>query len=73
MLTVTLHWLILSAMLRSKNMIGRSIIVMGFSGSGKSTIGLKIAQQLGVKFIDGDDLHPKATILKMAAAQPLND
>jgi len=54
-------------------MIGRSIIVMGVSGSGKSTIGLKIAQQLGVKFIDGDDLHPKANILKMAAGQPLND
>jgi len=54
-------------------MKGRSIIVMGVSGSGKSTIGLKIAQQLGVKFIDGDDLHPKANILKMAASQPLND
>ncbi|PKH09273.1 gluconokinase [Moritella sp. Urea-trap-13] len=54
-------------------MIGRSIIVMGVSGSGKSTIGLKISQQLGVKFIDGDDLHPKANILKMAASQPLND
>ncbi|QUM79892.1 gluconokinase [Moritella sp. 5] len=54
-------------------MIGRSIIIMGVSGSGKSTIGLKIAQQLGAKFIDGDDLHPKANILKMAAGQPLND
>ncbi|QUM77354.1 gluconokinase [Moritella sp. 24] len=54
-------------------MIGRTIIVMGVSGSGKSTIGLKLAQQLGVKFIDGDDLHPKANILKMAASQPLDD
>ncbi|CED61083.1 gluconokinase [Moritella viscosa] len=54
-------------------MIGRSIIIMGVSGSGKSTIGLKIAQQLGAKFIDGDDLHPKVNILKMAAGQPLND
>jgi len=54
-------------------MTGRSIIVMGVSGSGKSTIGLKIAQKLGVKFIDGDDLHPKANILKMSAGQPLND
>ena len=52
-------------------MMGRSIIVMGVSGSGKSTIGLKIAQQLGVKFIDGDDLHPKANVLKMAAAHPV--
>ncbi len=46
---------------------------MGVSGSGKSTIGLKIAQHLGAKFIDGDDLHPKINILKMAAGQPLND
>ena len=62
---------ILSAMLRSKNMISRSIIVMGVSGRGKSTIGFKLAQQLGVKFIDGDDLHPKVNVLKMAAAHPV--
>ena len=54
-------------------MSGNSIIVMGVCASGKTTIGEKIAQRLGVKFIDGDDLHPKANILKMSRGEPLND
>ncbi len=41
-----------------------SVIVMGVSGSGKSTLGTKLAQRLGAKFIDGDDLHPRANIEK---------
>jgi len=51
----------------------KSIIVMGVSGSGKSTIGYELALALNAKFIDGDDLHPKENILKMASGQPLND
>ncbi|WP_277814694.1 shikimate kinase, partial [Vibrio ordalii] len=47
-------------------MTGSSIIVMGVCACGKSTVGAKLAQKLGAKFIDGDDLHPKANILKMA-------
>lgn len=54
-------------------MSGNSIIVMGVCASGKSTIGEKIAQRLGAKFIDGDDLHPKANIQKMSRGEPLND
>ncbi|WP_127958510.1 gluconokinase [Serratia microhaemolytica] len=54
-------------------MAGKCIIVMGVCGSGKSSIGLSVAQKLGAKFIDGDDLHPKANIQKMAAGNPLND
>ncbi|AJR06574.1 gluconokinase [Photobacterium gaetbulicola] len=54
-------------------MVGKSIIVMGVSASGKSTIGYELAQRIGGKFIDGDDLHPKANILKMAQGEPLND
>ncbi len=54
-------------------MAGRSIIVMGVSGCGKSTIGEGIAHKLQAKFIDGDDLHPKANIQKMASGIPLND
>ena len=54
-------------------MVGKSIIVMGVSASGKSTIGFELAQRIGGKFIDGDDLHPKANILKMAQGEPLND
>lgn len=54
-------------------MAGQSIIVMGVCGCGKSTIGEGIAHSLNAKFIDGDDLHPKANIQKMASGTPLND
>ncbi|MGE6109498.1 gluconokinase [Aeromonas sobria] len=54
-------------------MAGKSIIVMGVSGSGKSTVGAQVAEALGAKFIDGDDLHPRANIQKMAGGTPLND
>ena len=54
-------------------MQGKSIIVMGVCGCGKSTIGEALARRLNAKFIDGDDLHPKANIQKMASGTPLND
>ncbi|MGL6017690.1 MAG: gluconokinase [Gibbsiella quercinecans] len=54
-------------------MAGKSIILMGVSSSGKSTIGAALAQEIHAKFIDGDDLHPRANIQKMASGQPLND
>lgn len=54
-------------------MAGSSVIVMGVCACGKSTIGEQLAAQLGRKFIDGDDLHPRANIQKMASGQPLND
>jgi carbohydrate kinase (thermoresistant glucokinase family) len=46
---------------------------MGVSGCGKSTIGKLVAAKLGVKFIDGDDLHPQGNIEKMSQGIPLND
>lgn len=49
------------------------LIVMGVSGSGKSTIGAALADAFGIEFIDGDDLHPSANKAKMAAGQPLDD
>jgi len=49
------------------------IVVMGVSGSGKSTVGAALAQRLRVPFADGDDLHPPANIAKMSAGQPLDD
>jgi len=49
------------------------LIVMGVSGSGKSTIGALLGSTLGLEFIDGDDLHPLANKEKMAAGHPLND
>ena len=49
------------------------VIVMGVSGSGKSTIGMALATSIGIPFADGDDFHPEANIEKMAAGKPLND
>ncbi|MFP7761108.1 gluconokinase [Marisediminicola sp. LYQ134] len=49
------------------------LIVMGVSGSGKSTIGQALADHFDVEFIDGDDLHPRANKAKMAAGHALND
>lgn len=52
---------------------GFSIIVMGVSGSGKSTVGEHLAQALQATFIDGDDLHPRSNVEKMSAGIPLTD
>ncbi len=49
------------------------IIVMGVSGSGKSTIGRQLADRLACDFVDGDDLHPAENVAKMAAGEPLDD
>lgn len=49
------------------------LIVGGPAGSGKSTTGELVSTELGVKFIEGDELHPKANIDKMAQGIPLTD
>jgi gluconokinase len=49
------------------------VILMGVSGSGKSTIGALLAERAGAVFADADDYHPLANKEKMAAGHPLND
>ena len=49
------------------------IVVMGVSGSGKSTVGTALAAQLGCAFEDGDRLHPPENVAKMRSGHPLDD
>jgi gluconokinase len=50
-----------------------ALILMGVSGSGKTTIGKKLAKRLGWAFEDGDKFHPASNVAKMSAGQPLTD
>ncbi|MGF6176245.1 gluconokinase [Ensifer sp. 4252] len=50
-----------------------SIVVMGVSGSGKTSVGEAVARAFGYRFIEGDALHPQANIAKMSAGIPLAD
>jgi gluconokinase len=49
------------------------LIVMGVSGSGKTTIAVPLAKTLGWRFREGDDLHPPANVAKMHSGTPLTD
>ena len=49
------------------------LIVMGVSGSGKTTVAAALAQHLGWPFKDGDELHPPSNIAKMRSGHPLDD
>lgn len=48
-------------------------VVMGVSGCGKSEVGRRLAERLGIAHFEGDDDHPPANIAKMAAGIPLDD
>jgi gluconokinase len=50
-----------------------SIVVMGVSGSGKTSAARELTRQLGWEYIEGDDLHPEANVAKMASGTPLDD
>lgn len=49
------------------------ILLMGVAGSGKTTIGQKLAATLGWSFFDADDFHPPENIARMSAGLPLDD
>ncbi|MDQ0559648.1 gluconokinase [Rhizobium mesoamericanum] len=50
-----------------------AIIVMGVSGCGKSSVGRKISDALGMQFVEGDQLHPASNVEKMSNGVPLTD
>lgn len=52
---------------------GERLVVMGVSGCGKSAVGQRIAQALGLPLIEGDEFHPAANIDKMRQGVPLDD
>lgn len=49
------------------------IVVMGVSGSGKTTVAAMLAGALGAQFLEGDDLHPRENVEKMRSGTPLTD
>ena len=49
------------------------LVVMGVSGSGKTTVAKGLAERLAWSYQEGDDLHPKANVEKMASGHPLTD
>src|SRR5437868_2822366 len=49
------------------------VMIMGVSGSGKTTIGALLAGQLGWQYAEADDFHPPENVAKMAAGHPLDD
>jgi gluconokinase len=49
------------------------VVVLGVTGSGKSTVGLALAERMGVPFGDADDFHGAANVAKMASGVPLDD
>jgi gluconokinase len=50
-----------------------ALVVMGVSGSGKSTIAEHLAARLSWRYVDGDLFHPPANVAKMSAGHPLTD
>ncbi len=49
------------------------VVVMGVSGTGKTTIGPLVAEALGLPYAEGDDFHPAANVAKMSVGVPLDD
>lgn len=53
--------------------VAPAVVVMGVSGSGKTTVGSRLAERFGVTFRDADEFHPAANVAKMSAGIALTD
>ena len=62
-----------SVVVEPTGLTAEQVVVIGVSGSGKSTIGALLADSLAVPFLDADGLHPQSNIVKMASGVPLTD
>jgi carbohydrate kinase (thermoresistant glucokinase family) len=49
------------------------VVVMGVCGCGKTTVGQALAARLGLRYVEGDQLHPPENVARMAAGTPLTD
>jgi gluconokinase len=49
------------------------VVLMGVTGTGKTTVGRLLADRLGWTFVEGDDFHPPANVAKMRGGEPLTD
>ena len=49
------------------------VVLMGVAGSGKTTVGRRLADALGCSFVEGDAFHPSASVEKMKRGAPLTD
>jgi len=58
---------------RARDASPRHLVVMGVSGSGKTTVAKGLAARLGYEFAEGDDFHPPRNVEKMSAGIPLDD
>src|SRR3972149_8446132 len=50
-----------------------AIVIMGVSGSGKSSVGARLSVRLAMPFHDADEFHPRANVAKMSSGTPLTD
>lgn len=57
----------------TENNKNKAIVIMGVSGSGKTTIGKLLSEKIQIPFFDGDDFHSEENIRKMASGKPLTD
>ena len=59
--------------MNQRSLVSRYVVLMGVSGSGKSSVGEKLSPLVGLPYKDGDDMHPQSNIDKMESGTPLND